>query len=117
MKPRKPGAASAAGQLDDKQIVAAGFKGRGYVPTPRSQLVNLSYSQLELRRRKVISRIEGLKDSIKALRCDPELLQAAYEANKGLQSRDIEEPLPPAFVPELEKVSEIESRVNSTTLQ
>ena len=57
-----------------------GLKG-GYVPTPRSQLVNLSYKQLNLRRRKIISKIEGLKDSIKALRCDPEMLQVAYEQN------------------------------------
>jgi hypothetical protein len=116
MKPRKPGVASAAGELDDKQIVAKGFKGRGYVPTPRSQLVNLSYNQLELRRRKIISRIEGLKDSIKALRCDPEMLQVAYEKNLSLQSRDLEEPLPPPFVPDLDNVSEYQPIVNPKTM-
>ena len=116
MKPRKPGAASAAGEVDDKQIVAKGFKGRGYVPTPRSQLVNLSYKQLELRRRKIISKIEGLKDSIKALRCDPEMLQVAYEKNLSLQNRDLEEPLPPPFVPDLEDVSEYQPIVNPKTM-
>ena len=116
MKPRKKGVASAAGEVDDQQIVAKGFKGRGYVPTPRSQLVNLSYNQLNLRRRKIISKIEGLKDSIKALRCDPEMLQVAYEQNINLQNRDIEPPLPPPFVPNLDEVSEYQLIVDPKTL-
>ena len=92
MRPRKKGQASAAGNLDVAEFKVEGFKGRGYVPTPRSQMVGLSYQQLALRKRQMLSKVEGLKDSIAALQCDPEMLVEAYEAKKHLVKSDLDLP-------------------------
>jgi|EP00945_MAST-04E_sp_MAST-4E-sp1_P004890 hypothetical protein len=106
MRPRRKGEKSADGQLNTEAFKAAGFTGKGYVPTPRSQLVDLSYSQLALRRRKQLSKIEGIKDSIEALNCDPEMLVEAYEAKKHLQPSDLDLPPPPMDVPTLHETVE-----------